>query len=517
MPTKTNNSSLISLVLIAISLLFLLICLNYANQINLWGDEAWSLFLAEFTIKKILNADPTHTPTYYLVLKLIKELGVSGELLLRAIHTIAFLIGLLCGYWTLVTIFGNRRIALISFGIAIILPNYIFYATNLRMYSLLFMFVMAFIALVALVLTKDIHEVNYWQLTALGLASLGLLLTDYIGIIYFVIGLIYLVIQSWRLRSYKLLIPIFVAGLIFLVILFSFFDLLGTIDNILNWPVSASQNIDNSSRGIIEFAKLAYLSLRPGLDLIYSAGLNLTLALGLPIILLILYFYSLVSVWQTNKSSLPIQLILLSSVIWLFASLTGYSFTRIFLPSHFFMVAIIIYHISSMNKIGKVACCLVIGLMISICLKEVIRPTWRLYNLIPYEQIAIDTLESAKQQDVNTILLSNNSLNLLSIEHYLKQQLAARNIEEVKIIKLESNLREQIDNAPNSSLIFISHMKEGEKFKDVKVVSEQLNKSFQEIKGYIKLQDLPYNPLWKKRITNSAQQAYAVQSYLLKN
>ena len=515
MPTKSINSYFITLVLIATSLVFFLICLNYANQINLWGDEAFSLVLSEFTIKNILSADPTHTPTYYLVLKLITALGISGELWLRVIHSISFLIGLLFGYWTLVTVFGKAKIALISFAMAILLPNYIFYATNIRMYSLLFMFAMAFIALVASVLTKDIDDISYWQLIALGLSALGLLLTDYIGIIYFLIGLIYLVIQSWRVRSSKLLIPILISGLIFFVIIFSFFDLLGTIDNILNWPVSASQNIDNSSRGLIEWAKLVYLSLRPGLDLIYSAGLNLPLALGFPIILLILYAYSWLSIWQKSKSLLPVQLILLSSVVWLFAAVTGYSFTRLFLPSHFFMVAIIIYHISSMNKIGKVASCLVIGLMISLCLQEVISPTLRLYNSIPYEQIAIDTLNSAKQKDIKTILLSNNSLNLLSIEHYLRQQISHENLEEIEIIQLENNILQEIDNNSNSSLIFISHLKEGEKFKDVKIISEQLNKSFQEIKGYIKLQDLPYNRLWKKRITNSAQQAYAVQSYLL--
>ena len=477
-----------------------------------------SMMSSESTIKNILMVNSTHTPTYYLTLKLIRKLGVEKEIFLRLIHTIPFIIGLLLGYWTLINVFGNKRSSLISFCIAIILPNYIFYATNIRMYSLLFMFSMAFIAIVALVLKEDRHDLSRFQSIALGLSSLGLLLTDYSGIIYFLIGLIFLIIQALRIRSYKLLIPILVSGLIFLVIIFSSFNVLDTVQNILNWPVSASQNINNSSQGFIEFAKLAYLSLRPGLDLIYSAGINLPLALGLPIVLLLLYAYSFLSVWKSNKSSLSVQLILLSSVVWLFASLTGYSFTRIFLPSHFFMVAIIIHHISSMNKIGKIACCLVLGLMISICLKEVISPTLRLYNLIPYEQIAIDTLDTTKQKEVNLILLSNNSLNTLSIERYLRKQLTEDNREEVKVIQLESDMLEEINNHElNSPLIFISHMKEGEKFKDVKVISKQLNKSFPEIEGYIKLQDLPYNPLWKKRITNSAQQAYAVQSYLLEN
>ncbi len=517
MTTKPINSFFIPLVLITTSLVFFVICLNYANQINLWGDEAISLISSESSIKNILAVNSTHTPTYYLALKLVRTLGIQKEVLLRAIHTIPFIIGLLLGYWTLVIVFGKTRSSLVSFCIAIILPNYIFYATNIRMYSLLFMFSMAFIAMVALVLNKDKNDLSYWQLIGLALSSLGLLLTDYSGIIYFLIGLIFLIIQSLRIRSLKLLIPIVVSVFIVLGIFLASFNFFQTIQNILNWPISASQNINNSSPGLIELAKLAYLSLRPGLDLIYSAGINLPLAVGLPIVLLLLYAYSFVSIWRIHKSSLPVQLILLSSVIWLFASLTGYSFTRIFLPSHFFMVAIIIHHITSLHKIGKVACCLVLGLMISVCLKEVISPTLRLYNLIPYQQIAIDTLDLAKQQEVNVILLSNNSLNTLSIERYLRQQIVAKDIEEVQLIKLENHLPEEINNDPNSPLIFISHMKEGEKFKDVKVISEKLNKTFQEVKGYIKLQDLPYNLLWKKRITNSAQQPYAVQSYLLEN
>ncbi|WP_158500411.1 glycosyltransferase family 39 protein [Xenococcus sp. PCC 7305] len=477
-----------------------------------------SMVSSESPIANILMVNSTHTPTYYLLLKLIRQLGIQREVLLRVIHTIPFIIGLLLGYFTLVNVFGRTRSSLISFCIAVILPNYIFYATNLRMYSLLFMFSMAFIATVAWILQENSKNLSQWQITALGLSSLGLLLSDYSGIVYFLVGLIFLIVQAFRMRSYKPLIPILVSVLIFVIIIFSCFNFLETVHNILNWPVAASQNINNSSRGLVELAKLAYLSLRPGLDLIYSAGISLPLALGLPIVLLLLYAYSFVSIWKTHKSSLAVQLILISSVIWVFASVTGYSFTRIFLPSHFFMVFIIVYHVSSMSKTWKVASYLILGLMISLCLKEVIRPTLRLYNLIPYEQIATDTLNLAKSQKANTILLSNNSLNSLSIERYLSQQIEQSKIEAAQVVKLGSNTLKKINNNElNSPVIFISHMKEGEKFQDVQIISKQLNKSFQEIQGYIKLQDLPYNPLWKKRITNSAQQPYAVQSYLLGN
>ena len=44
----------------------------------------------------------------------------------------------------------------------------------------------------------------------------------------------------------------------------------------------------------------------------------------------------------------------------------------------------------------------------------------------------------------------------------------------------------------------------------------QLNKEFQEIKVYVDLQSLPYNSLWKKRITDRANQHYAIETHLLK-
>jgi uncharacterized membrane protein len=126
--------------------------LNYASKISLWGDEASSLSRAESSIKSILFVDSGHTPTYFLLLKSLITLGIKQELALRTVHIIPFVIGLLIGYKTLVAIFSNQKDALITLGIATILPNYIFYATNLRMYSLLFMFSMAFIGIIAIIL-----------------------------------------------------------------------------------------------------------------------------------------------------------------------------------------------------------------------------------------------------------------------------------------------------------------------------------------------------------------------------
>ena len=78
--------------------------MNYASKISLWGDEASSLSRAESSIKSILFVDSGHTPTYFLLLKSLITLGIHQELVLRAVHIIPFIIGLLIGYKTLVTI-----------------------------------------------------------------------------------------------------------------------------------------------------------------------------------------------------------------------------------------------------------------------------------------------------------------------------------------------------------------------------------------------------------------------------
>ena len=498
-----------------IILLFFMICLNYASKISLWGDEASSLSRAESSIKSILFVDSGHTPTYFLLLKSLIALGLHQELALRAVHIIPFVIGLLIGYKTLVTIFSDRKDALITLGIATILPNYIFYATNLRMYSLLFMFSMAFIGIIAITLNIRNNLTNF-QLTILGLVSLGLLFSDYSGIIYYLPGLICLLFYSFYTRSYKSLFVASGAGLLFLITMFFFSELGKNIRSIQNWPVAASQSIGNVNRNFMEIGKLIYLSLRPGLDLIYGAGINPILAIGLSILLLSLYIYGLILILRKEPRKPAILWLLAISAIWLAAAPTGYSFTRIFLPSHFFIIAVIVRSLNFLNKPSRLIYWFILGTLIALCLKEAVSPTLRLYNLIPYQQIAEDTLEIAQQQKSKTILLSGNSLNTLSIERYINQKIRDGEKDKIKIVRIEDDNLELTEEHKTYPLIFISHMKEGDKFIDVKPLATQLNKEFEEIKVYVDLQNLPYNSLWKKRITDRANQHYAIEIYLLR-
>jgi hypothetical protein len=266
----------------------------------------------------------------------------------------------------------------------------------------------------------------------------------------------------------------------------------------------------------MEIGKLIYLSLRPGLDLIYGAGINPILAIGLSILLLSLYIYGFILILRKEPRKPAILWLLVISAIWLAAAPTGYSFTRIFLPSHFFIIAVIVRSLNFLNKPSRLIYWFILGTLIALCLKEAITPTLRLYNLIPYQQIAEDALEIAQQQKSKTILLSGNSLNTLSIERYINDKIRGGEKDKITIIRLDGDNLQLTEEHKTYPLIFISHIKENDKFIDVKSLATQLNKEFEEIKGYVDLQNLPYNSLWKKRITDRANQHYAIETYLLR-
>lgn len=51
---------------------------------------------------------------------------------------------------------------------------------------------------------------------------------------------------------------------------------------------------------------------------------------------------------------------------------------------------------------------------------QVVHPTLRLYNMIPYEKISSDIVHWSQRYKLNQVLLSDNSLNTLSIQRYLQ-------------------------------------------------------------------------------------------------
>ena len=161
--------------LLGLLVLFLLISARYGAGLNLWGDQAYSLNVAAKSVGEILAADPFHLPTYYLLLHpLVGFFPAGNELPLRLIHALIFSIGL--GFcWRIARSLLGRGWALWGVMIlTILLPNYIVYATNIRMFALLFAASLALLWTAHCLLTPGVNKrrAMAWHLLAALLCAL---------------------------------------------------------------------------------------------------------------------------------------------------------------------------------------------------------------------------------------------------------------------------------------------------------------------------------------------------------
>jgi hypothetical protein len=182
--------------LLSILFAFLLICARYAASIELWGDEAFSLLCASRDWHQMFQSCDAHLPTYYdLQLRpLVQLLSLKSELALRMFHALIFCIGI--GFCWLIgrEQLRNRALLLGLMISTILLPNYIYYAVNIRMYALLFACSMAFMwASFKMLAPGRIPRGK--QLLYL-LTGLAVSLVDYPGIFLFAITTVFL----WTVR-----------------------------------------------------------------------------------------------------------------------------------------------------------------------------------------------------------------------------------------------------------------------------------------------------------------------------
>ena len=483
-------------------LLFLIVfpvfCFFYAAQINLWGDEVLSFIYAT-------NLDAVHLPTYHWLVKPILALiGDDFEVILRMIHVIPFVVGLFFGILTIKRTFKDPLLIGIVSAIVITLPNYIFYATNLRMYSLLFMTEMAFIDSISRILAAKKYSDKYLLLW-LVLSGGALVCTDYAGVIYYVAGVAFLLLRAIMFRQLQ---PLLFVSLPAVPALFVALGSLGNIQAILHWDVKAAAGIN--WQGFLGLAKWLYLGFRPALDLIYPASLPVVLAIALPLLWLAMFFYCAFKLFSRSESRLEnYDWIILLALLWLPFVPTGYSFTRLFLPSQFFMIAVMTWGFINSGRGIKLMGFLSLGLLFFINLSQVFNPTLRLYNLIPYKEIASDIVNFAQQEKITRVLLSDNSFNTLSIERYIQKNPQARAL---KVNRVGTDLVEKIPQLRTQPFLFASHMDESNQFVDIPGIFPD-NSSM--LTGYIALEQLPYNQLWKQRLLDRSSQPYAVQVYII--
>jgi len=121
--------------LLGLLALFFLISARYGAGLNPWGDEAYALNVTAKSVGEILAADPFHLPTYYLLLHPIVGFLAHCQVI--------------AGPWL-----GAGGVMILT----ILLSNYIFHATNIRMYALLFAASMALLWTAFRLLTPGVHK-----------------------------------------------------------------------------------------------------------------------------------------------------------------------------------------------------------------------------------------------------------------------------------------------------------------------------------------------------------------------
>ena len=481
---------------------FLVLCWNYASGLNLWGDEAYTL---EFVEGRMPSADPSHLPTYYVLLKLLMSVVPdTNELGLRMLHALAFALGLSFGATAVRRMTGSEGAALASLGVAVLLPDFLFYATNLRMYAFTFLATMAHLDAVSRLAGADGRATSR-RLVWYVISGTTLVAIDFPGLPYFAIGAVYLATTWLRSRQWTLL-PVLVLPLLPLL----GFSLANPslIADLLRWNMERGSIAPSADAfGVV---KWAYLNFRPGLDLVYTAPLPATIALALsPLIFVVILFGAFQQARAERGTSSAQPLIPLLALFWIILVPTGFAFTRIFLPSQFFMVVVLVRAVRSPQRALRTAASVAAVALVLVNLHQALIPTYRLDSAIPYRQIADDAIAVCEAEDIDTVMASNNSLNIESIFRYMRRHPVAQRLRLLAVDDAE--LERQALESNGKPFLFISHMGKDGGFVDIHRLAHRTPRL---VRGYVPLEDLPYNDLWKRRYLERAHQSDAIDLWI---
>jgi len=254
----------------------------------------------------------------------------------------------------------------------------------------------------------------------------------------------------------------------------------------LNWPVAASQSLDE--RTLLSWVKLTYLSARPLFDFIYPAGLPVWLALAAPVAIALAIFAGTVSF--ARRSELR-WLVLAIAWCWLPFVPVGLSFARTFLPSMFAMLVVLAVSVAEAPPTPRRLGMGLLALLLALNLHQALFPTLRLYNLIPYRQIAADAADAARDRHLDRIYLGTHTLNNRSVQYYLD-----RFAPDLDLVWLDPGF----DPARIASdrFLFIAHLPESGQYVDPARFEPDF--TLDPLHAYIDLDTLPYNRLWQQRL-----------------
>ena len=106
---------------------------------SLWRDEAFSVWIAQdswFEVIKRTSGD-FNPPLYYLLLNVWMRLFGRSEIALRGLSIFFFLLFLLVIYYFALRLFKTQRFAVVTTLFTAFNPMLLYFAFELRMYSLL--------------------------------------------------------------------------------------------------------------------------------------------------------------------------------------------------------------------------------------------------------------------------------------------------------------------------------------------------------------------------------------------
>ena len=498
--------------LLGLLALFLVISARYGAGLNLWGDEAYFLNVAAKSVGDILAADPFHLPTYYLLLQPIVGFFPAGnELALRLIHALIFSIGL--GFcWRIArSLLGCGRALLGVMILTILLPNYIFYATNVRMYALLFSASLAFLWTAFRLLTPGVpkRHAMAWHL----LAALLCALVDWPGLL--VVGITWLALillrRRWLLaRGWWNGRAVAVLGALAATAVLVLREPLWHL--IVAWPSSARAAAGGLGLGALAnlgaLAKTLFFSIRPLLDLVYPPVYPLLLHGLLWLLLVSAVSVAAVLLWRGGDGRQ--RLVVLLAFSWLLAAPFGLAVTRVFLPAQFFLLLSLALALQRLIHAQRRplalllwSCLIAVGLA---NLQQATFPTLRLYSRIPFADIARDALAAAGDRNLATIAVSRHTLNALALERFARPQLAPS-----KRLRL-LDVRPVCASFPRGTFVYVQLMEEdGENSDPRRICGEGVAVQVETLRSYVPFAELGYNRLWDGYLKDRGEAAARLQ------
>ena len=511
--------------LLGVLAVFLLIAASYGARLQLWGDEAYSLVVAAKPVEAILAADPFHLPTYYLALHpLVGWFPAGMEFPLRLAHALIFSVGLVFCWRIARLLLGRGRALWGVMGLTILLPNYLFYATNIRMYAPLFAASLAFLwtAFRLLEPGADKRRLLLWH----GLMALLCGLIDWPGLLLVALTWAALLALNgralwararrwWRGRRVS---GGLLAGAGLLLVVGGAAVLREPILRLLlEWPATRPGGLGDLS--LASLAKTLFFQIRPLLDLVYPPVYPLVLNGLLWLLLLVAVPLAAVVVWRGGETRE--RLVAVLAFAWLVGSPLGMAVTRAFLPSQFFALltlALALQHLRrrhpspASRRSGPLAlllwaCLLAVGLA---NLQQALAPTPRLYSRIPYATIAQDALAAARARDLPLIAVSRHTLNGLSVERFARPLLTGS--EELRLLAVKPDCAA----FPRGRFVYVQLMPEdGEASDPSEACAGKAWVAEETLRAYVPFAELAYNPLWVANLKERGEAGAAARLLLV--